>query len=325
MQTKSATGQLPTAGQAPRQPVAPPVYRPQPKKIVQPKMAQAAPTRKPPTAPPSYRPQPTPKVLQAKRATPHTGSLQASNAPRVVQAQRRTPGAPAPAASNSSRASVVQRVRSAFKPRLPPGLDIDLPVDDMVPQQAIDSFVDKLTRKQMGWYEDDDPQKDTKQQVLYNSGWQRAVQQNPFGSGVYEVWQCPNCHQPSTYSGIDLGHIVNWQPYLKKAGVTDKAQAIAAYNDINNLRPECGTCNRGHAFEQDDQSHYLDVPLKSDFSSSKEGKEQYARITQSYVGQDMDNYDMTDPFIDDSNVNPQEDARAFKMLREHFGGTGQRK
>jgi hypothetical protein len=49
-----------------RTPIAPPVYRPENKKIVQPKIVGA--TSRPPQAPPVYRPQPMPKVLQTKQS-----------------------------------------------------------------------------------------------------------------------------------------------------------------------------------------------------------------------------------------------------------------
>lgn len=63
-----------TFAQKPKQPVAPPVYRPQPvPKVLQTKAASpikaANPSRRAPVAPPVYRPQPTPKVLQRKTAT----------------------------------------------------------------------------------------------------------------------------------------------------------------------------------------------------------------------------------------------------------------
>jgi hypothetical protein len=308
LQTKLAPQQQTRTGQPPRQPVAPPVYRPRPNKIVQPKMANAGAKPRPSAAPPVYRPQPTQKVLQTKRATtPQANSLQAPKAARAVQAAQRPTLAvapTAPAAATPARASVVQRVRSTFQPRLPPGKHVKLTVDDAISQDKVNQFVDSLKRSEMDWYESDNPREDTKQQVLYNSNWPRAVQQDPFGRGVYEVWQCPNCRQPTTYAGIDLGHITNWKPYLKQAGVTNKTEALAAYNDLNNLRLECGTCNRGHAFEQDDRGHYNDVPLKGDFPKNKEGQKQFEEITESYKGVDLDNYDMSDSFIDDSEEEP---------------------
>jgi hypothetical protein len=57
-----------------RTPVAPPVYRPETKKIVQPKVAAATSLR--PQAPPVYRPQPMPKVLQTKQSPDRMGLVQ---------------------------------------------------------------------------------------------------------------------------------------------------------------------------------------------------------------------------------------------------------
>lgn len=83
---KPVVAQLKTRASAPgaKQPVAPPVYKPQHKKpqiglkpqigskpgtkAIQPKMANGVVSRKPPVAPPAYRPQQTPKVLQRKTA-----------------------------------------------------------------------------------------------------------------------------------------------------------------------------------------------------------------------------------------------------------------
>lgn len=71
-QVKPIVAQLKTgaSAQSVKQPVAPPVYRPQsPTKAVQPKIAHSTMNRKPPVAPPVYRPQLAPKVLQAKSAS----------------------------------------------------------------------------------------------------------------------------------------------------------------------------------------------------------------------------------------------------------------
>lgn len=77
LQRKTVTGgQPPQAVKSPRQPVAPPVDRPEPKKILQPKMIAAAQAPKRPTPPPVYRQPLTSKVLQAKSAktsVPHAG------------------------------------------------------------------------------------------------------------------------------------------------------------------------------------------------------------------------------------------------------------
>jgi hypothetical protein len=76
LQTKLANAQ-PAPTPPRRTPTAPPVYRPELKKVVQPQMRSPAEGRKPPKAPPVYRPQPTPKVLQTKAAVtrpPHAPS-----------------------------------------------------------------------------------------------------------------------------------------------------------------------------------------------------------------------------------------------------------
>jgi hypothetical protein len=57
-----------------RTPIAPPVYRPETKKIVQPKVAGVTSLR--PQAPPVYRPQPMPKVLQTKQSPDRMGTVQ---------------------------------------------------------------------------------------------------------------------------------------------------------------------------------------------------------------------------------------------------------
>lgn len=94
LQTKTVGGQPPRAVQPPRRPVAPPVYRPESKKIVQPKLAAAASTRQLPHAPPVYRPQLKPIILQpktsqAKRAVPvhHRTTLRRATSlqPSVIQ------------------------------------------------------------------------------------------------------------------------------------------------------------------------------------------------------------------------------------------------
>src|SRR6476646_8947707 len=77
LQTKT-TVPRPSPHKAPdnvaRTPVAPPVYRPETKKIVQPKVAGVTSLR--PQAPPVYRPQPTPKVLQTRQSPNRVATVQ---------------------------------------------------------------------------------------------------------------------------------------------------------------------------------------------------------------------------------------------------------
>lgn len=92
---KSPVVQAKTAApaNAARHPVAPPVYRPQPKPpAVQRKTAAPIPTRTTPTPPPAYRPQPRPLVLQTKAAhTPQSAQAKAEakrpSAPAVYRPQ----------------------------------------------------------------------------------------------------------------------------------------------------------------------------------------------------------------------------------------------
>ena len=99
LQTKSASNHQSRAVQAPRQPVASPVYRPETKKIVQPKMAVAAQTGKPPKSPPVYRPEKK-KILQPKSmlelrrpptAPPASGPGTKLLQPKMTAARAHTP------------------------------------------------------------------------------------------------------------------------------------------------------------------------------------------------------------------------------------------
>jgi hypothetical protein len=88
-QFRPAVAQLktPVSAQSSKNPVAPPVYRPQSaSNVLLRKTANHVVTRKPPAAPPVYRPQQTPKVLQKKSAL--------SPNPPPKQARVPTPSAP---------------------------------------------------------------------------------------------------------------------------------------------------------------------------------------------------------------------------------------
>jgi len=69
--------------------VAPPVYRPEGKTMLQAKMI--SPVRKSPAAPPAYRPQPVPKALQTKRSP---GQATGETVQPKSISQRKTPSAP---------------------------------------------------------------------------------------------------------------------------------------------------------------------------------------------------------------------------------------
>jgi hypothetical protein len=102
MQAKMACAQpqpQPPTTQVRRTPAAPPVYRPEQRKIVQPKLAAGlggAPSARPrhtPQAPPPYRPQPIPKVLQLKS---NAARAQAANSAQPHAAHASSPRARVP-------------------------------------------------------------------------------------------------------------------------------------------------------------------------------------------------------------------------------------
>ncbi|HET6975247.1 MAG TPA: hypothetical protein VFI24_02915 [Pyrinomonadaceae bacterium] len=96
-------------------PVAPPVYRPEGKTIVQAKMITAL--QKSPTPPPVYRPQPVPRVLQTKRSpgqNPPAGQEQRKppSAPPVFRPEQKRALQPKLASKvNTRTGSVIQRAR----------------------------------------------------------------------------------------------------------------------------------------------------------------------------------------------------------------------
>lgn len=89
-----------------KQPVAPPVYRPQAvPKVMQAKIAKGITKSKPPVAPPAFRPQQIPKVLQTKSALIQN--------PKAARVSRTTGPVMRPVASNTQRA--VQLSSNRFK------------------------------------------------------------------------------------------------------------------------------------------------------------------------------------------------------------------
>jgi hypothetical protein len=90
LQTKSSSGQSAHAGQAPRQPVAPPVYRPEAKKIVQPRAISQR--RDAPAAPPAGVAQgkmPKPKAPANSRIEDRTSTIYAQSLQNHIQAPLR--------------------------------------------------------------------------------------------------------------------------------------------------------------------------------------------------------------------------------------------
>ena len=65
-------------------PAAPPVYRPQQQRVAQAKMVGPAQMKNHPAAPPAYRPQPVPRVLQAKETVTQRGGQRQQEQQRVA-------------------------------------------------------------------------------------------------------------------------------------------------------------------------------------------------------------------------------------------------
>jgi hypothetical protein len=193
---------------------------------------------------------------------------------------------------------VVQRMRSGYRIELPAEEQWrlnGLVRDDTYPQDAVNTFVDGLKREQMVFFDG------STAALLESARWPKANVPDPFGGRApVTMWQCPNCKQPTTYQGVDRGHITSWKDELKKAGVKNRDEATLAYNNLLNLRIECRTCNVSHAFERGERGTFTDLPTQEDFGSGKAAKKAQKEFMEGYGDLDMDTYDLTDPFIDTS-------------------------
>lgn len=107
---------------------------------------------------------------------------------------------------------------------------------------TVENFVDGLNR--LDWYPN------TRESVI--SQYESRSVVDPFSETGQPIlmWQCASCKRGVTYPGIDIGHRVPWQEYLRSKGVTTMSEAKDAYNDLHNLQIECATCNRSHDFER---------------------------------------------------------------------------
>lgn len=217
----------------------------------------------------------------------------------------------------NARQGVVQRIRSDYDIQLPPSVQhlvSSLQRNDAVDQSQVDKFVDGLKRSQMDWYED------TTSSVLESNQWNKRDLPDPFGGRApMTVWQCPNCKQPTTYQGIHMGHITDWKLELKKAGVQNTQEALMVYNNLLNLRVECASCNVSHAFEQNEEGNFKDVPTQQDFLdvkdkhnwTIKEAKEKHTEFLKGYEGVNLDEIEQDDEFMDES---PQEYPAEFSVI-----------
>jgi len=117
--------------------------------------------------------------------------------------------------------------------------------DQQVDQQAVDRYVDSLARP--GWYRHDHARaQDTR---LYMLEVRRPFNPVSINGRLTRTWTCECCGQTMLYEAVHLGHVRRWRDELKRAGVLSAAEARAAYNNLNNLRLECATCNQSHDWE----------------------------------------------------------------------------
>jgi hypothetical protein len=127
----------------------------------------------------------------------------------------------------------------------------NLQEDNEVNEEQVEAFVNGLKRPT--WYVcKGNADKDTREWVLQNLDRIKCVTTkttDPFKNQLRVEYQCSDCEWATTYSGIDIGHKNDWRKELIFAGVQNKSEARAAYNNLNNLRIECATCNRSHDFE----------------------------------------------------------------------------
>jgi hypothetical protein len=140
-------------------------------------------------------------------------------------------------------------MKNSYKKQLtlPPGIRISVTwqKDLNVDQAGIDNYVNSLTRP--NWYKHGfSNQYDTR---LYMLEVHQPFKTTMVHGRLERVWTCECCKSPVFYSGIHLGHKVQWKTELKHAGVLNPNEAKAVYNNINNLRIECATCNTSHDWE----------------------------------------------------------------------------
>lgn len=79
-----------------------------------------------------------------------------------------------------------------------------------------------------------------------------ATRQVSIGGSPLLQYQCGACEQWGDGAFMHLGHKQNWETYLSEKGPLTKEAAVAAYNDVHNLRFEHIVCNVSHLFENVD-------------------------------------------------------------------------
>jgi Domain of unknown function (DUF4157)/HNH/ENDO VII superfamily nuclease with conserved GHE residues len=120
-------------------------------------------------------------------------------------------------------------------------------------EHRVAAFVSSMTRRPR-WYQDEDTGAGTRQHLLQTSEHRTFI--DPFTDAYTHIWRCADCGRGVTEAGIDIGHNVAWKTYLQGKGVRDNAEATAAYNDLENLKIECASCNRSHDWETNANGEY---------------------------------------------------------------------
>ncbi len=100
----------------------------------------------------------------------------------------------------------------------------------------------------------------------------RPTEDNPayveYDQRMGVLYQCDECPQIGPYQAFQIDHTEDWEEFVRSTQPETEAEATQAYNDVNNLRLLCTTCNADH--------------------------------NASHDREDEDDYDYDDPFIDDS-------------------------
>ena len=129
------------------------------------------------------------------------------------------------------------------------------------------------------------------------------------GTETVPLFRCPTTHQLVTRDAFDIDHARPIAGLLQDAirespsGRISKAEALDIYNDTTNLRLVVRSANCSHEWELDRDGQFADVePRARHRNGAREVREQ-AEMAR---------------FIDDSAVDPRQDARAFRQLREHL-------
>lgn len=131
-----------------------------------------------------------------------------------------------------------------------------------------------------GWYEG------TLDQLVAACIRAGRVQISPVMGMDVVMIMCEGVERPSNVTDVDIGHIINWEEYVDSKQPQNVREATNAYNDLNNLRLECPAANRSHDFEKDTDGYY-------------KLEEEEVEIEEE-EGKNINEYDLSDPFIDDS-------------------------